>query len=245
MTLRLIAAALALAAPIPLSAQNLGLFGSAEIVSDHRERGLSITDGDIAARGQIGVDMASGVRVDVTTATLRQSPRHGGADLGLDIAASYRVDRGLFIFDAGAVARFFPGTAGDLDYLEVFGGGGIILGPAEIGVSANYAPSQDSIGGDNLYLRARGRVALVGTPFSLTAHSGRSSGNAHDPIKAARLRPAGAYTDWAIGAEMARGPLTFALTYSDTDMKRPATFSPFADARHSGAVMTGRVSFDF
>jgi uncharacterized protein (TIGR02001 family) len=215
-----------------------------EALSDLVERGLSATDGRAAARARIGGEVARGLRLDASAATLRGARRNGGADANVDLAASYRLSRGAAAFDAGLVARFYPGAAGGFDYVEAFGGVSTLIGPAEIGLSASYAPDQAAIGGDNLYLRARARAALIGTPISLTGHVGRSSGDADDPAQSARLRPTGNYRDWSIGAEYARGPITLALAYTDTDIRRGHAVLPGA-ARHSGARLAASIGATF
>lgn len=215
-----------------------------EALSDLVERGLSVTDGRAAARARIGGELAHGLRFDASAATLRGARRNGGADANVDLAASYRLARGAAALDTGVVARFYPGAASGFDYIETFGGVSTLLGPAEIGLSASYAPDQAAIGGDNLYLRARARAALIGTPISLAAHVGRSNGDADRPARSARLRPTGDYHDWSIGAEYARGAITLALTYTDTDIRRSRAVLP-GTGRHAGARLAARIGATF
>lgn len=233
---RLLAAGIALAAVLP-SAAAQQVDASLEIASDLRERGLSDSDGKAIAAAAIGVQVDR-LRADVRVATLRGSPRHGGADAGVTAELSYRIEQGGWTFDFGGAGRFFAGAAGKTDYGELFAAAAYLLGPVELGASAFYAPDQAAIGGDNLYLRARGRADLPGTPWSLTGHVGRSSGSVDDPARAARLRPGGSYTDWALGLEWTRGKFGAGLTYSDTDIERARVTSPFGDPANSGARLT-------
>ncbi|WP_204283871.1 TorF family putative porin, partial [Klebsiella pneumoniae] len=64
-----------------------------------------------------------------------------------------------------------------------------------------YAPSQSAIGGDNLYLFASANAGIPATPLSASATLGHSTGSTDDPVRAARLRPLGDYTDWRLGME--------------------------------------------
>ena len=230
--------------PTGAAAQASGNLVTIDAVTDLVERGLSATDGRAAIRAAIGGAVMPGLRLDASAVTLRGGGRNGGADAGIDMAASYRMMRGAAAIDAGIVARLFPGGAGGYDYVEMFGGASALIGPAEIGISASYAPDQAAIGGDNLYLRARARAAVIGTPVSLIGHVGRSSGAVDDPVRATRLRPDGRYVDWSAGAEYARGPLTFSVTYADSDAGRPR-LAPPAFARHGGARFVAGVAITF
>ena len=116
----------------------------------------------------------------------------------------------------------------------------------QVDAGADYAPSQDAIGGDNLYLHAGARAGVPGTPWTLLAGIGHSSGKVDDAFRAARLRPGGDYTDWRLGVEHVAGPVTLGLDYVGTDVsERAAAPYPLADASHSGDRIVGRVRFGF
>ena len=223
------------AAASPAAAQQVD--ASLEIASDLRERGLSDSGGKATSAAAVGVQ-AGGLRADVRVASLRGSPRHGGADAGVTAELSYRIERGGWTLDFGGAGRLFAGAGGKSDYGELFAAATYLVGPVELGASAFYAPEQAAIGGDNLYLRARGRADLPGTPWSLAGHVGHSSGSVSDPLRAARLRPDGSYTDWSLGLEWTRGMFGAGLAYSDTDIERARVTSPFGDAANSGARLT-------
>lgn len=189
-----------------------------DAMTDYRVRGLSWSDGEAAGQVYVSVPFGSTLSASAQATTLRGAARHGGADAGLDLAATY-LDRSSVIYWYGSVVgHLFAGAEGGLDYGEVQAGVGGTLGPADVTLSASYAPSQDAIGGSNFYTRAEGSVGIWGTPYTLRAHVGRSSGDVDDPIRAARLRPGGSYTDWAVGAEYTIAPVSLSLTYSDTDI---------------------------
>src|SRR3546814_5275108 len=82
------------------------------------------------------------------------------------------------------------------------------------------APRQSSIGGDNLYLSASAAMGLPGTPLTVSARIGRSSGDARDPARAARLRPDGTYWDYGIGVDYMKGRWFAGLRYADRKSTR-------------------------
>lgn len=207
---------------------------SIEGQSEHRRRGLDWSGGRAAAAVAVGAG-AGPLRVDAAATTLRGASRNGGADAGFDLALSARGEGGAFRVDGGATAHLFAGARGDQDYYELNGAVGALIGPADLIVSADYAPRQAAIGGDNLYLRLAARAAVVGTPVTLSAHIGRSSGDGDGRPVARRLRPDGRYHDWALGADYVRGPMTFQLAYQDSDIGRVAG----RRARGGAAVVAG------
>lgn len=224
--------------------QTVDIDASLEIASDLRERGLSDSGGRAGAMAAAGAQLG-GLRADARAATLRDSTRHGGADLGVTAELSYRIEQGGWTFDAGGAARLFAGAQGKADYGELFATAAYLIGPAEFSAAAFYAPDQAAIGGDNLYLRARARAGLPGTPWSLTGHVGHSSGATDDPVRAARLRPGGSYTDWSLGIEWTRDMLGLGLNYTDTDIDRARVISPLGDGANSGARLTASARLFF
>jgi uncharacterized protein (TIGR02001 family) len=216
---------------------------SVEAGSDQRRRGLSWSDGEpmIEAYGAIG--LSDRLEIGVGATTTRASRRHGGADAAVDLSARYRHDLGAWRLSAGVTGHVFAGAAG-LDYAEIDGRLSYGIGPAQLRLGASYAPAQQAIGGDNLYLSAGVDVGLPGTPFSLTGHVGRSSGRIDDPLRAMRLRPEGGYRDYAVGVDYLTGPFAAGVRYSDTSIDAVDLAAPFVD-RHVGSRVTGflRVGF--
>jgi uncharacterized protein (TIGR02001 family) len=142
--------------------------------------------------------------------------------------------------------HLFAGADGRADYGELDAGIGYLIGPLQLNAAATYAPVQDSIGGDNLYLQARATGSLPLFPLTLSAHIGRTTGSTRDPIRAARLRPDGDYTDWGVGVEQSLGPIALGLRYTgtsiDTDRFSP---SPFANLEDAGDRLTAHVAVSF
>lgn len=240
----LFAAAMLACTALPAAAQ-LSVGGSVDVSTDERRRGLSWSEGKVAPSASLSLQLPSGFDIGARVTGLRDSPRSGGADAVVDASLGYGGDIGLgFRGEGFVVAHAFTGARGHMDYVE--GGLGLTyqLGPAQIGADARYAPSQSAIGGDNLYVAARAQLGLPATPYTFTASLGHSSGSVDDPLRAARLRPGGGYSDWLVGVRRVTGPVTLGLDYSGTDIDRVVA-SPYADARNSGDRLTARASFSF
>lgn len=206
-----------------------------EAASDERRRGLSWSDGDPVLRGTVSVPVAQGLSLDGAATTLWGSNRHGGADAALDLGATYARDLGGIRLTAEGRYHLFPG-ADHQGYGEIGAIAGFTLGPANLDLGARYAPRQSAIGGDNLYLSASPAVAIPGTPFTLSGHVGRSSGDVRNPLRAARLRPDGSYWDHGVALDWYKGRWSAGLRYADTDIKA-------TNSVHAGATLIARVGF--
>lgn len=204
-----------------------------EAASDERRRGLSWSDGDPVLRAAVALPVADGLSLDGAATTLWGSDRHGGADAVLDIGPSYVRQLGGFRLTAEGRYHLFP-SASHQGYGEVGAGAGVLIGPASLDLFATYAPRQSAIGGDNLYLSASAATALPGTPFTLSARIGRSSGAVRDPLRATRLRPDGTYWDHGAGIDYAKGRWSAGLRYANSSIDGPGR-------RHAGASLIARV----
>lgn len=216
-----------------------------ELNSDENRRGLSWSGGRVSPSADIfatsGPFEASGRIV-----ALRESERHGGAGVVGDLTLGASTMVGLVTVRGRVAGHLFGGAGFNADYVELGGSAAYTLGPVQLDVGADYAPSQSAIGGDNLYLHAGAQSGIPGTPWTVLAGIGRSTGKTDDPFRAARLRPGGDYTDWRLGVEHVTGPVTLGLDYVGTDVsERAASAFMLADARHSGDRIVGRVRFGF
>ncbi|WP_255325604.1 MULTISPECIES: TorF family putative porin [Sphingobium] len=212
-----------------------GVSATVEVASEERRRGLSWSDGDPVVRGSVSVAVAEGLSLDGTAVSLWDSARHGGADAAVDLGAAYGRQMGGWRLSAEGRYHLFPGASGQ-GYGEIGVGAGFLIGPASVDFSGSYAPRQSAIGGDNLHLSASAAVGVPGTPLTVSARLGRSSGNVRDPLRAARLRPDGAYWDYGVGVEYLKGRWIAGLRYADSSIDGPG-------ARHAGASLIGRVGF--
>lgn len=226
----------------PLAAHAQGIPSvELEATTDYRSRGLSWSDGDPALRAAVDVPVTSAITLSAQGVTLREASRHGGADAGFELAASYSAYAGLIDWRGAAVAHVFAGGQGDLNYGEAEAGLGASLGPARVDLSASYAPSQDAIGGSNLYARLGASVGIPATPFLFYGHVGHSSGSDDGTGRANRLRPAGDYADWAVGTEYYFAPVSLALTYSDTDIHRSDLRVPVLDHHYGEKLVASAI----
>ncbi|SFP38690.1 TorF family putative porin [Sphingomonas rubra] len=226
----------------PATAQTLR--GGVEATNDEVRRGLSWSQG----RASISADAAATigpVDASVRVAALRGSARHADADGVADLTLGTGWDLGTVRLRATGIGHLFFNADSKMDYAELGGSASYSLGPARVTAGALYAPSQDAIGGSNLYLYAGADAGIPGTPLTAVAQLGRSSGEVDDPVRAQRLRPGGRYVDWRLGVEHRSGPVTLGLDYLGTDVARRDAFGPFANGAHVGDRLVGRARFDF
>jgi hypothetical protein len=216
---------------------------SVEAATDEARRGLSWSEGRATASGELFV--ARGVLdASARVTALRGSARHGGSDAVADLGLGATWRTGAVTLELRGDAHLFAGGRGPLDYGEVTGAVGYTFGPLQLDVSASYAPPQDALGGDNLYLRAGARAGIPLTPFTLAAAVGRTTGDGDGSAAADRLRPGGRYTDWRLGVERISGPLTLGVDYVGTNVSK-RLLSGGGDARHDGDRVVARVRLSF
>ncbi|MGC4249907.1 MAG: TorF family putative porin [Sphingobium sp.] len=229
----LICSVLATASAVPAHAQYAsGLSATVEVASDERRRGISWSAGDPVVRGTLSLPVAEGLSLDAAAVSLWGSDRHGGADAVADLGATYAWQIGGWRLSAEGRYHLFPG-ASHRGYGELGAGAGFLIGPASIDLSASYAPKQSAIGGDNLYLAASAAVGVPGTPLTVSARIGRSSGNADNPVRAAQLRPDGTYWDHGVSIDYLQGRWFAGLRYANSSIDGPYS-------AHTGASLIAR-----
>lgn len=232
----------AILAAVPAHAQSFS--GGVEAATDESRRGLSWSAGRAVASADALVSLGM-VDGSVRIVTTRESPRHAGAEAVADLEAGVGADLGAFRLRGHVTGHLFTDARERMDYVELGGTGSYSLGPLQLTAGAVYAPDQDSIGGDNLYVYASANAGVPMTPLSASAAVGHTMGSTDDPIRAARLRPAGDYTDWRVGLEFNQFPFTFGLDYVGTDIGTQSSASPFADLGHTGDRVIARARFSF
>jgi uncharacterized protein (TIGR02001 family) len=176
---------------------------TATIVSDYRYRGLSLSDRDPAAQGSIDVTLG-GFYAGVWVSSIA---RFADTNVEADLYAGYAGESGPIAYEVGAIAYLYPGGDGTGNVYEGTGSLAYNIGPVTAGLSANYAPDQENLAGDNLYLSADARFNIPATPVTIFAQVGRERGSFY-----------GRKWDWSFGAEVTRGPFTASLGYFDTDL---------------------------
>lgn len=216
----------------------------AEAASNEVRAGISWSGGSASASVDARLDIGI-ADVSLRTVALRGGVRHGGADAVVDIALGRDWSLGAVTVRTEAIGHVFGGAGLGMDYGELALGARYGIGPLRVSATAWYAPSQSTIGGDNLHLRVAADAGLPGLPITLLASAGYTTGSGNAP-RAARLRPLGDYADWKLGAEYSRYPLTFGLDYTGTDIAagRP-TLSPFADPAGGADRVVARVRLSF
>ncbi|MFT3964346.1 MAG: hypothetical protein QM690_00505 [Sphingobium sp.] len=214
---------------------------SIEATNDYRERGLSWSRGapTLAVSGALPV--TDGISLHAGAMGLRGSARAAGGDVGASLGARYSGGE-VVRLSGGVTVRLFPGRSA-LHYWELDARADYDLGPATVGAGISYAPSQDAIGGDNLYLDAGATIAMPGTPLAFVAGIGHSSGGTDDPARSARLRPEGSYADWRIGVDYRTGPYAIGLRYSDTSIDERRVPFGLSD-RHAGSRLSAFLRWD-
>ncbi|WP_052321912.1 TorF family putative porin [Novosphingobium sp. MBES04] len=215
-----------------------------EARTDMRSRGISDSEGELALQVDGSLPITSHIVVDANATTLRGARRHGGSELGIEIAPKYVTSSNGWDFSAGARGHVFI-DAGELDYVEIEGSVSRTLGPAWLTLGASYAPSQYAIGGDNLYLSADIGAGIPGSPLALYAGIGQTIGSTNDAERAVRLRPDGDYTNWYVAVERSRLNFAIGMELSGTSIDQDAARDTRYWDRHTGTRLAGymRVSF--
>lgn len=237
MRLVLVGGLIACASASPALAQYAdGISATVEAASDERRHGLSWSDGNPVLRASVSAPLAQGLTLEGTAVSLWGSDRHGRADAVADLRAVFVRQLGGWRLSAEGRYHLFPGASGQ-GYAELGTGAGVLVGPANVEVSVSYAPRQSSIGGDNLYLSASAAVGVPGTPLTVSARIGRSSGNVAVPLRAARLRPDGVYWDHGVSIDYLKGRWFTGLRYANSSIDGPGSL-------HAGATLIGRIGLN-
>ncbi|MCK8458282.1 TorF family putative porin [Sphingomonas faeni] len=227
----------------PAFAQDAGSV-TLEMMSEEERRGLSWSEGRAALAGDIRVSRGP-LDASARVVTLRNSVRHGGADAVVDLSVGTDWDLGAVRIRTDATGHAFAGARGRMDYVEAGVSASYAYGPLYATVGVIGAPSQRAIGGSNVYVYTNANAGIPGTPLTMLAEVGHSSGSVRDPIRVERLRPGGSYTNWRLGLEHRRDRLTIGVDYIGTDVSRTAIASRFADRRNAGDRIVGRVQVSF
>ncbi|MEY4159683.1 MAG: reductase system porin TorF [Pseudomonadota bacterium] len=215
-------------------ASDVTITGNVAMTTQYRLRGISQSDNTIAVQGGLTAAHSSGAYVGTWASSLGGYGTFGGSNTELDLIAGYTKAIGAVTLDGGAVYYVYPGTSGH-DYFEIYGAASGKLGPVNAKLGTYWAPKQNNIGGHNIWVYTDMGLPLAGTPVTLKAHGGYSSGNS-------------GYThgkdviDYAVGADFAYKNLTLNLSYVGTDLKKTFADANFGGGAKSGhAITTGNV----
>ncbi len=215
-----------------------------EAMSEEERRGLSWSEGRAAVAGDVRASLGQ-LDASARAVTLRDSVRHDGADGVVDLALGTGWDLGAVRVRANATGHLFAGARSQMDYVEAGVSASYGYGPLYATLGVVGAPSQTAIGGSNVYVYANANAGIPGTPFTVLAELGHSSGTVRDPVRAERLRPGGSYSNWRLGLEHRRDRLTIGIDYIGTDIARDVNAGRFADHRNASDRLIGRVQLSF
>ena len=163
---------------------------------------------------------------------------HGKGNAETEAALRYERQSGPWRWWGELQGLGFAGAQGQ-DYAQLRAGTALGIGPAQVVVQADWAPPQAAIGGGNLHVRVLARTGVPGTPITLAAAIGRSTGNDDGSGQSRRLRPCGDYSDFLIDADHVRGALTLGATLTATTIDRGC------GAADAGARLLFRASLGF
>jgi uncharacterized protein (TIGR02001 family) len=195
-------------------------------VSDYRFRGVSSSDRDPALQGSVDVTY-HGFYAGAWASSIA---RTADTNVELDLYAGYAGSAGPVEYEVGAIAYLYPGGDGSATIYEGTGSLSYTLGPATAKLSANYAPDQEHLAGDNFYLNGELRAGIPTTPVTVFASLGRERGSFY-----------GRKWDWTLGFEVTRGPFTASLAYVDTNLDSDTNFL----GRAISAGIVASASFEF
>jgi uncharacterized protein (TIGR02001 family) len=232
--------------------------GEVALVSDYRFRGVSQTDEEMAIQGGIGVAHESGLYVGTWASNLAGWGTFAGSNMELDLYGGYATSVGDLGLDVGLTWYMFPGGVDTTDWAEFYASASYGFGPADLTVGVNYAPKQAALANvsatpqsngqksDNLYLHTELSAGIPGTPLSINGHLGYSDGNPGLGPAGTSPAPTGSFLDWSVGTDVAIGPLTFSVTYVDTDISAAdsAYLLPnFQNTKDGSSIASGQVVF--
>ncbi|TCM34466.1 TorF family putative porin [Novosphingobium aerophilum] len=238
--------AAAIVFPAHSQAQSAAASVSLEATSDLRARGLSWSGGRAAMAVDASLPLSSDVSIDLGAASLRDSARHGDADIGLTLSPELTLySGGGWTLSAAATGHVFVGASG-LSYGELGTRLSRTIGPARLDLGASFAPSQKAIGGSDLYLEANAAVGIPGTALTVYGGGGYSTGSTRNSALAAmrvqRLRPDGSYWDHYLGVEQQMDRLALGLRYTGTSIGDDLAPGRYRD-RHTGSRIAAYLRF--
>ena len=232
--------------------------GNVAVTSDYRFRGLTQTDGGPAAQATINVNHVSGLYAGAFVSTIDgdgSTPAlagYGSAEVDLYGGYAKTLSNGIG-FDAGLLYYLYPdGAKGvNTDFFEPYASLSYTIGPVAAKVGANYAwggqKGLDFTSGhdDSTYVYGQLGSGIPGTPVTVTAHVGYTSG----ALGLVNLDPADdSYLDWSLNAEAVGGPFKVGVTYLDTDISDafvPALGGRFDRKLGRGSTVLAYVGVNF
>jgi uncharacterized protein (TIGR02001 family) len=179
--------------------EEAGFSGSAELVSDYRFRGVSLSNRKPALQAGVEYAHSSGFFGGTWGSNIAEVDT---ANVELDLYAGYAGTAAGMTYTVTALKYLYPGASG-LSYIELQSRVEAPLGPLNVAFEFAYTPDQENVV-DNLYTAA-----------------GVSYGGPHALNLSAKLgRENGAYDrkwDWEVGISREFGPLSLRATFVGTN----------------------------
>ena len=264
-------AAAAIMAASPALAQEetkpFTIAGSVTMVNDYRFRGVSQSDEELAVQGGISVTHESGFYAGTWGSNLAGWGTFGGSNTELDLYGGFKTEvvSGVSV-DVGLTWYMYPGGASETDFAEPYIKVSTTVGPVSLLGGFAYAPKQQALGGwylngasaqtgvydlpgrkaANGYVWGDISSAIPDTGITLKAHLGYSEGNQGLGPNGTSVSPTGEYLDWMIGVDYTFSPLTFGISYVDTDItkKESAYLLPnFSSTKDGSSIASGKILF--
>lgn len=189
--------------------------GRAGVVSDYRDRGYTLSDGEPAVQGEITVGHVSGFYGGVWGSSIDEygvGADGDGADIEVTLYAGWAGAVGGFDVDVGVWGNLYP-DGDEVNYVEFPLQVGRSVGAATFTTGVVWAPAQTGTEDEaNTWLWTRAEYAPEAWPVSLHAQLGHEDGG---------FAPDGK-TDWRVGVEAPVGAFTVGLDWVDSDTEDSA-----------------------
>lgn len=191
-------------------AEKIEVTATATVVSDYRFRGVSLSDGKPALQG--GLDVAFDGWIGGAWASTLGRRQDAGVELDFYAGRKGKL-HGLRYTVAGYL-YLYPDVP-NARYFELQGSLESSVGRGRIALETSFAPRQNGLPFDNVYVGLRGELPIRPAGLSLVARGGYEDGFFHRKL------------DWEVGAKYARGPVTFGVSVVGSSLGK--RFAPRAD----------------
>jgi uncharacterized protein (TIGR02001 family) len=189
--------------------------GRVGVVSDYRDRGYTLTDGEPTVQGEVTLAHASGLYVGVWGSGIEEygvGDDGDGARIEATVYAGWAGEAGGFDIDLGVWSNVYPDGDG-VNYTEFPLEVGRTVGDTTLSVGVVWAPAQTGTGDEgNTWVWTRLEHAPEAWPVSLHAALGHEDGG---------FAPDGK-TDWRVGLAAPVADWTFGLDWVDSDTEDSA-----------------------
>jgi uncharacterized protein (TIGR02001 family) len=189
----------------PAAAQSVS--GEAGLVSDYRDRGVSVSNRHPALQASLTIEHESGLYANAWGSTLGH-----GSQLEIDLTAGYEHEVSKLIsIDVYATRTIYPSIPG-ANYSELTAVATAARGATSASLGFSYAPRQHGtrdyagVGHDNSYVFGAAEYAVPKSPVTLKAGLGYERGS-FDQVEH------GGKVDWSLGGDVSLPPVRAALAY--------------------------------